>query len=666
MTGWSGGLEHFDIRSVSFRTVEKARRRVAERFNDRLALVSKVLLGLFVWVSFTKLPATPGRYDSPQSWEAVLSFAVDRHLQWGRDIVFTYGPLGFLNSDHYWGEFFWPILLWSFGFGLLWTWIFLRSWKQLLLPMRIVLLLALPFLATCPARDIGFDAVHLLAIGALGIACFPDERLKAGPLVASGIALGVLSMVKLTFFAYVIFTGVVVFGAYVSAGKIGKGTIFLASLSAAIIGGWLVTGQQFDAVGAYLSFSAEIVSGYTSAMSFPGDKLLDWGGVIIGIIMVALLLGYWRSVRQWWPAGGRISLLAAGLFLSWKEGFVRLDEHTAVYLQYCFLTAGLLPGLLRIPMRVQRSFVLLTTGAMLISSILAFQYCRNFLGAAARTTVPHAVDTIRAALMPTAFRRDLDLRLATMRNDASLPEIREAIGSASVGVLYLDQDVAILNGLNYQPHPVFQSYSAYTLSLQRLNSTFFSSEHAPQYLLWRLGQIAFRFPTLDDGEVLLQVLSSYSPVLVERNMTLWKQRAGPGQRYSFGAPREQALELEQWLDLSAEPTWAQIYIDENWWGRISSFLCRGPTVWLDVRMIDGQTGHFRFSPGNGPAGFLLNPLFFSGDDLVRAATGQAGQRQIVAMKLHADEPSRINRTIRFVSRSIEGIPALRLKPATER
>jgi hypothetical protein len=36
------------------------------------------------------------------SWNAGLAMALDQGLHWGRDIVFTYGPLGFLQSGSVW------------------------------------------------------------------------------------------------------------------------------------------------------------------------------------------------------------------------------------------------------------------------------------------------------------------------------------------------------------------------------------------------------------------------------------------------------------------------------------------------------------------------------------------------------------------------------------
>src|SRR5262249_34379829 len=105
---------------------------------------------------------------------------------------------------------------------------------------------------------------------------------------------------------------------------------------------------------------------------------------------------------------------------------------------------------------------------------------------------------------PGHLQLDLEHQLESMRDKADLPKIRAVVGGDAIDALNLDQDAAVLNGLNYKPHPVFQNYSAYTPALQRLNAEFFKSK-PPQYLLWRTGSIDGRFPTLDDGEVLLTI-----------------------------------------------------------------------------------------------------------------------------------------------------------------
>ena len=81
-------------------------RGLTGQVRNNAGLIGRVLLGVFIWLCFAKVPATTLGDDGAMSFEAVLSFGAAHHLQWGRDLIFTYGPLGVLISDYYWGEFF--------------------------------------------------------------------------------------------------------------------------------------------------------------------------------------------------------------------------------------------------------------------------------------------------------------------------------------------------------------------------------------------------------------------------------------------------------------------------------------------------------------------------------------------------------------------------------
>src|SRR5947209_2959038 len=100
-------------------TIDAISRKLAEHPGLQVLLT---LLGCgFLMLAFVKLPATAVKDSQPQSWEPILAYGAGHHLLWGKDIVFTYGPLSFLSLDYYWGYLFWPILAWAFGFALIAT-----------------------------------------------------------------------------------------------------------------------------------------------------------------------------------------------------------------------------------------------------------------------------------------------------------------------------------------------------------------------------------------------------------------------------------------------------------------------------------------------------------------------------------------------------------------
>ena len=52
------------------------------------------------------------------SWQQALHHAIERGLQFGTDIVFTYGPLGFAHTRVYWPGLFAVTLLYWLAFAV--------------------------------------------------------------------------------------------------------------------------------------------------------------------------------------------------------------------------------------------------------------------------------------------------------------------------------------------------------------------------------------------------------------------------------------------------------------------------------------------------------------------------------------------------------------------
>jgi len=267
-------------------------------------------------------------------------------------------------------------------------------------------------------------------------------------------------------------------------------------------------------------------------------------------------------------------------------------------------------------------------------------------------------ETVEALFTPGAFKADLGRQLDSMRAGALLPRICAEAAEAPVGVLGYDHDVALLNGLNFRPHPVFQNLCCSSPELQRLNAAFFSSPNAPEYVLWRYRTIDFRFPTLDDGEVVPRVLASYSPVVREGAFVLWKKNPAAGSGYRFGEKKESAVFTEQWVQVPDQPTWMQIELRETWAGAVGRFLCRGAMPFLDVELQDGQLLRYRLPPGNAAAGFLVNPLLRSNEDMTRWFSKPGDVPRVAAVRVHFESGALcFDDAIRIVTREIKGLPA---------
>ena len=631
--------------------------KIVESSHGKSDLMIRIFFGLLLLFSFIKLPVTINADKSPQSWEAVLSFGVSRHLQWGQDIIFTYGPLGFLTSDYYWGDHFWVIFFWSFGFAFLLTVLAMRFLERIPLLVRIVLCLGLPWLTTPRCGDLGIDPVYLFAITIIGIAILPGEHPGILLLVILGAALGCLSLIKFTFCLYCIFVLMTAVVANLLRRRWKPGMIVIGSSVASFLGAWLLAHQNISNIGRWFQHSMQIASGYSAAMAIPPPASKQILGILIGLCLAGLLFCCWLAAKKSLEHIPKICLLAVGIFLAWKEGFVRADLHVIVFWIYAFLAAAMMSAFFRVSWNQNSLFLPLTLMTMILALVPFALQGSPFMAAAKNGIVPRLTDTITAVFTPFKFKHRLEAHLDSMREAVRLPQIAAIVGAAPVGVLNYDQDVAILNGFNYHPHPIFQNYSAYTPELQRINSAFFDSGAAPEFVLWRFGTIDFRFPTLDDGRIILRLLADYSPVIKEDKYVLWKRNAARGHGYSITGSNKIAGFSNQWIPIPANATWLEIELRETWLGRLEKFLCRESLPIIDVRLTNGQIINYHLPPGDASSGFIVNPLLYPDADLTFPFSAQNKPISVIAVKVRLDRWY-FDDSILFDAQKIEGVLTL--------
>jgi len=93
--------------------------------------------GLFVllWLSLINLPTETLLPNLDSSWQGALSYFASRGLQSGKDVVFTFGPLGYLTTDTYSGY----VVASRIGFDLVLKGVFALLLTGLALRLRPIL-----------------------------------------------------------------------------------------------------------------------------------------------------------------------------------------------------------------------------------------------------------------------------------------------------------------------------------------------------------------------------------------------------------------------------------------------------------------------------------------------------------------------------------------------
>jgi hypothetical protein len=459
-----------------------------------------VALALLGWVPLDTSPA-PGL---DPSWGGALHMAAHGDLAWGRDVAFTYGPLGFLKVPVYWyGDTGALAIAYTFLsrvalLGLLWH-LARRSFGSL---GAALILLVIGPLVTEPV-------LPLAAAWGLWLLHEPRND-RAAATFAVGIgALGALELLaKLNGGVTILAVGVLTL-AFLPARR-GRGLAVLAgSAAAGLLVGWLGTGQPLGALDDFAVSALRVVSGYASAMQLDRPELV-WQYTAAAIVFGLGLFALWSTTEL--QAGrtriGSLAVWTALSFLTFKSGFVRHDGHEVIFF------ATLLAVLTAVAWTPTRRFLGLAVVAAAFIPLLAATDQRVDELVAPSPRVRSAWKQVGGALVPgrrlAALRRG---RARIIAADAIDPRALALIGRAPVHVAPSETAVIWAYGLNWRPLPSLQGYQAYTKALDRQDARALTGGDAPRRVLLRAEVgVDGRIPAFDTPEVTRELLCRYSPL----------------------------------------------------------------------------------------------------------------------------------------------------------
>ncbi|HEY1847933.1 MAG TPA: hypothetical protein VGG37_01945, partial [Opitutaceae bacterium] len=228
-----------------------------------------------------------------------------------------------------------------------------------------------------------------------------------------------------------------------------------------------------------------------------------------------------------------------------------------------------------------------------------------------------------AAEIPGRWEGDL----SAAREGAALPRIDAAVGRSSVDVLGYSVGTALLNGLALSARPVFQSYTAYTPSLEGWNLRFYQSPGAPDFVLWKDERIDNRYPGQDDAMLMAALPGQYTPVLEEGGYSLLRREGRsplslPERRLLFSRTVRLGEEIELPAPLTSA-VWLAADPVPSALGAIRSAAYKPGRIDIVTRDARGRAGEWRLLPRVSRAGFLLVPTLFDGAALARLEGGEA-------------------------------------------
>jgi hypothetical protein len=470
----------------------------------------------------------------------------------------------------------------------------------------------------------GLDAFALIAICGIGLLLIRRPELPRAREALFLLAAVLLAQVK---FSYLLLYGVMIV-CITLASERGR-ALRLAVLGTGLyLGTWLALGQSLTTLPQYLRTSLSIASGYNEAMSADGPPLeLRLALLSLGTI-AALALAQGRNSQSKRHAFAGCALILGATFLAFKAGFTRHMGNSMIL----FACAPVFGAWLQVAGASgwRRQLQSLAVVFLLALAALGYQSSVSLPGQSRQYWKEmkeyHLARMQELRALPE-LRASRDRGIKGMARFYELPRIRAIVGNERVDVIHCAAAIALINGFNYAPRPVFQSYAAYTPPLAELNRDYFAGERAPRFVLLHHDRIDDRLPALDDAPALLEILRRYEPRLGEKGYVLLEQRASvppPVQRETL---IRRTVGLGEWIDLTQwkhEALWMRLRWQPPLMGSLRSLLLHAAPLRMELEFSDGRSAQYRLCRGPASDGFLLHPFAEDQDGWCRLFSGQPG------------------------------------------
>ena len=257
-----------------------------ESRNLKPLLVNALFFVLLVAALFN-YPNYPS-FGLDPSWAMALSQFFHDGLQFGPEVTFTFGPLGFLYGNTYMGLHFWSLLCWQLLAAAVFAIIIIDS-AQLLTGLRRIMYFGFFLFLS----HVSTDALHLMSIAMIGFALIHRRSETWRPTtVFLVLFLTLLASIKFTNLLLASFAVLLICVQALWQGRWHIALRVAACFLAGFLAVWMACGQSPANLPIYLHNSWQLSQGYAQAMARPTPGPPFWLGVTVLVALSAYGLLY--------------------------------------------------------------------------------------------------------------------------------------------------------------------------------------------------------------------------------------------------------------------------------------------------------------------------------------------------------------------------------------
>lgn len=388
---------------------------------------------------------------------------------------------------------------------------------------------------------------------------------------------------------------------------------------------WVLAGQHIENLPQFVHGVFAFSDGYNEAMALPTPT----APLILGIVTIALfsthIIAYWRNNKNEF---GRSAVEAFLLFIMWKHGFVRSDEHMLIFFFGTLMLV--IPVFFYVPTVITKepkSFSWVSASGppiIILISLLSFYLIIPNCHFRPSRILDHIKQNIFWIISPLETTRRLENHLHKTKMENSLVEVKKIVGNATIDFFGYEPGYLLLNDLNYTPRPMPITFAAMNYYLQKANESFYRDPlKAPQFVLYQYGGVDNRLFAQDDALALQALFDNYLPILVEKNLLLLKKR---DKADIVKTKRAQVLGTEtinfdqelRFFDLNSQIALLEVTIEHTVAGKLLAFIFKPPPCYIGFTIKGDQQIYIRkFVTSMGKCSFMMNPFINNVEDVAK-------------------------------------------------
>lgn len=437
----------------------------------RNILPSTVLLLTIAFILGVKPPSVP-RLGLDAGWQIGLSWAHILGLEFGSDLVFTYGPLGFSEIPVFIGEQLSVIgLLLNFALSSIALAALVTTAYLSFRSVRVAAAFGLAgavFLATSPAGGLSVAA----CIFTLLLSSMPTlQRRQHDYLLAIGSGLAAVAiLVKFTAIVLIPILGLVLLLQRPRDELWRRSLLCLLSFVGTFFLIWIGMGYDLEGIWPYLRLSMELTKGFVDMSKENLD--LAWGYPLLAL---ASLIVVWHStaIRRHNVAWSFNVILIT--YWAARQGFVRHDGHQVIFFIWLLPITLILillrnqPGSSAVRRRGPENMAI-----ALLALIALIGFYGTYLNDMPRRVTEasrRSLQVASLAFVPDQRTAEHDEAREAIREEADLPEsIARHLAFGEWHAEPVDISILWAYDVDWMPLPIIQSFSAYTSHLDAVNA----------------------------------------------------------------------------------------------------------------------------------------------------------------------------------------------------